>query len=69
MRDGVEALAFGGTESNRSGEEERGDSGAAALIVAVEKPSSAMQTNAIELKFSPLGWQRRVGVGRRGEEK
>ena len=27
-----------------------------------------MQTNAIELKFSPLGWQRRVGVSRRGEE-
>ena len=24
--------------------------------------------DAIELKFSPLGWQRRVGVGRRGEE-
>ena len=35
----------------------------------MEKSVFRHANDAIELKFSPLGWQRRVGVGRRGEEK
>ena len=38
-------------------------------IAAVEKSIFRRANDAIELKLSILGWQRRVGVGRRGEEK